>query len=84
MTVTTLEAPAEPALKTSYDVVPYTSHPFAQTDPRRLYAIARMFGLKPTPPARGRRQDQAEPGSTDHRHRDGRQVDGLKPGQGKP
>ncbi|WP_146118891.1 methyltransferase regulatory domain-containing protein [Blastopirellula marina] len=36
------------ASNTSYDIVPYPSHPFRQTHPERLYAMARMFGLTPT------------------------------------
>lgn len=35
------------ASNTSYDIVPYPSHPFRQTHPERLYAMARMFGLTP-------------------------------------
>jgi methyltransferase-like protein/trans-aconitate methyltransferase len=35
--------------KTTYDDVPYTSLPYAQTHPDRLAALARLFGLKPPP-----------------------------------
>lgn len=35
--------------KTTYDVIPYTSHPFAQTHPERLATLGRLFGLKPAP-----------------------------------
>jgi len=34
---------------TSYDEVPYTSYPFAQSHPDRLKTVAKLFGL-PTPP----------------------------------
>lgn len=33
----------------SYDEVPYESHPYAQTHPSRLFVIATLFGLDPTP-----------------------------------
>lgn len=39
---------------TSYDEVPYASHPFAQTHPSRLFTIGTLFGLRPTPPQRCR------------------------------
>ncbi len=38
----------------NYDRVPYTSHPFAQTQPARLAAIATLFGLTPPPIATAR------------------------------
>ncbi|GLS44968.1 methyltransferase regulatory domain-containing protein [Methylobacterium brachythecii] len=38
----------------SYDEVPYTSRAFPATDPRRLSAIARLFGLNPPSPAKAR------------------------------
>ncbi|MCE4226448.1 methyltransferase domain-containing protein [Methylobacterium sp. C25] len=38
----------------SYDEVPYTSRAFPATDPRRLSAIARLFGLNPPSPAEAR------------------------------
>ena len=34
---------------TSYDEVPYESHPYAQTHPSRLAVVARLFGLTPPP-----------------------------------
>lgn len=54
MSTATIEAPANRDMTTSYDVVPYTSNPFAQTDPRRLFAIAKMFSLNPVDPAKAR------------------------------
>jgi SAM-dependent methyltransferase len=39
---------------TAYDVVSYPCHPFAQTHPDRLAAIATMMGLSPTPVERCR------------------------------
>ena len=41
--------PAAPP--TSYDEVPYDSHPYAQTHPSRLHAVATLFGLTPPPVA---------------------------------
>ncbi len=38
--------------KSTYDDVPYTSLPFAQTHPDRLAALARLFGLE-SPPLEG-------------------------------
>jgi methyltransferase-like protein/cyclopropane fatty-acyl-phospholipid synthase-like methyltransferase len=38
----------------SYDEIPYPSHPFKQTHPERLYTIARLFGMDPTPPPEAR------------------------------
>lgn len=35
------------AVKTSYDRIPYKSHPFPQSHPDRLATIATLFGLKP-------------------------------------
>jgi hypothetical protein len=32
---------------TSYDEVPYESHPYPQTHPSRLVAVATLFGLRP-------------------------------------
>ena len=34
---------------TSYDEVPYESHPYPQTHPSRLAAVATLFGLRPPP-----------------------------------
>lgn len=34
---------------TSYDVVPYTCHPYQQSHPDRLASIATLFGLSPPP-----------------------------------
>ncbi|MFO0846946.1 MAG: class I SAM-dependent methyltransferase [Gemmataceae bacterium] len=45
--------PAAPS-NTSYDEVPYDSHPFAQTHPSRLFTIGTLFGLRPTPVQRCR------------------------------
>jgi methyltransferase-like protein/2-polyprenyl-3-methyl-5-hydroxy-6-metoxy-1,4-benzoquinol methylase len=39
---------------TSYDAVPYESHPFAQTHPDRLATVATLLGLAPPPVARCR------------------------------
>jgi methyltransferase-like protein/SAM-dependent methyltransferase len=39
---------------TSYDTIPYESHPFAQTHPDRLATVATLFGLKPSPVERCR------------------------------
>ena len=38
----------------SYDEVPYDSHPFLQTHPSRLFTVATLFGLRPTPVQRCR------------------------------
>ena len=46
-------APAPPTAR-SYDEVPYTSMPFAQTHPSRLYALGTLFGLTPAPPQKCR------------------------------
>ncbi|OQY60083.1 MAG: hypothetical protein B6245_03375, partial [Desulfobacteraceae bacterium 4572_88] len=35
--------------QTSYDEVPYESHPFAQSHPDRLATLGRLFGMSPTP-----------------------------------
>lgn len=43
---------ARTALK--YDLLPYTSNPFPQTQPARLGAIARLFGVEPKPLANAR------------------------------
>jgi len=37
------------AADSSYDEVPYDSHPFAQTHPSRLFTVATLFGLRPAP-----------------------------------
>src|SRR5262249_23075469 len=34
---------------TSYDEVPYESHSYSQSHPSRLFTIATLFGLRPTP-----------------------------------
>ncbi|HET6327572.1 MAG TPA: class I SAM-dependent methyltransferase [Planctomycetaceae bacterium] len=39
---------------TSYDRVPYRSHPFTQTHPNRLASIARLMGMNPPSPERCR------------------------------
>ena len=33
-------------VRSQYDQVPYTSHPFSQTAPEHLVAVAHLFGLK--------------------------------------
>jgi methyltransferase-like protein len=38
----------------TYDEVPYESHPFQQTHPSRLFTVATLFGLRPTPVTRCR------------------------------
>lgn len=38
---------AEPAF--SYDLVPYTSYPYARTHPDRLETVGRLFGMDPAP-----------------------------------
>jgi cyclopropane fatty-acyl-phospholipid synthase-like methyltransferase len=40
--------------RTSYDEVPYESHPFPQTHPDRLATIATLLGLRPPPVQRCR------------------------------
>lgn len=35
--------------ETTYDLVPYTSHPFPQTHPDRLATVATLLGLSPPP-----------------------------------
>ncbi|MEK6257902.1 MAG: class I SAM-dependent methyltransferase [Planctomycetota bacterium] len=40
--------------QTSYDRVPYKSHPFPQTHPDRLATIATLFGMRPAPVERCR------------------------------
>ena len=42
------------AIGTSYDEVPYESHPYPQSHPDRLATIATLFGMKPAPIARCR------------------------------
>ena len=41
--------PDAPPPATSYDEVPYESHPYPQTHPSRLAAVATLFGLNPPP-----------------------------------
>jgi SAM-dependent methyltransferase len=38
----------------AYDLIPYSSHPMAQTHPDRLAALAILFGMEPAPVARCR------------------------------
>lgn len=40
--------------RTSYDEVPYESHPFAQTHPDRLRTVATLLGMRPAPASRCR------------------------------
>ena len=42
-------SPPAPPTDSSYDEVPYESHPFAQTHPSRLFTVATLFGLRPAP-----------------------------------
>jgi methyltransferase-like protein/ubiquinone/menaquinone biosynthesis C-methylase UbiE len=42
------------AARTSYDEVPYPSHPFAQTHPDHLATLATLLGLRPPPADRCR------------------------------
>ena len=42
------------AVGTSYDDVPYESHPYPQSHPDRLATIATLFGMKPAPIAKCR------------------------------
>lgn len=44
----------EQCVQTSYDRVPYKSHPFSQTHPDRLATIATLLGLQPPPVATAR------------------------------
>lgn len=46
------ERAAVAAVATSYDEVPYESHPYPQSHPDRLATIATLFGMAPTPVAR--------------------------------
>jgi len=43
-----------PPPSNSYDEVPYASHPYPQTHPSRLFTVATLFGLAPTPVERCR------------------------------
>ncbi len=47
-------APTQPATAASYDAVPYTSMPFSQTHPSRLFALGTLFGLTPAQPQKCR------------------------------
>lgn len=49
----TTEANAQLA-NSSYDVVPYPSHPFRQTHPDKLYTVAKLFGLEAAMPEKAR------------------------------
>lgn len=44
-----LSTPPTTAVASSYDEVPYESHPFAQTHPSRLFVVGTLFGMRPTP-----------------------------------
>jgi SAM-dependent methyltransferase len=48
--VTALPDPRRSELASPYDVVPYPSHPFAQTHPDRLAALGKLFRIEPSPP----------------------------------
>ena len=55
--MTQLESTATVEKKTgdsTYDEIPYPSHPFRQTHPDRLEAIGRLFGMNPKPPHQSR------------------------------
>ena len=41
---------AGPHGPSTYDRIPYESHPFVQTHPDRLATVARLFGMSPAPP----------------------------------
>src|SRR5207249_103652 len=43
----TVESAMPDSSPTSYDEVPYESHPFPQTHPDRLATVATLLGLKP-------------------------------------
>jgi methyltransferase-like protein/2-polyprenyl-3-methyl-5-hydroxy-6-metoxy-1,4-benzoquinol methylase len=45
--VTTQDQPEHPAAPSSNDETPYQSHPFPQSQPARLAAMATLFGLTP-------------------------------------
>ena len=47
-------ASASDSTATSYDRVPYKSHPFRQSHPDRLAVIATLHGMLPTPIERAR------------------------------
>ncbi len=47
-------ATAASAQPYSYDLVPYESQPFAQSEPDAVAAMARLFGLSPVPPEKAR------------------------------
>ena len=49
-----VQAGSAPAQPYSYDLVPYESQPFAQSQPDQIAAMARLFGLSPVPPERAR------------------------------
>jgi methyltransferase-like protein/cyclopropane fatty-acyl-phospholipid synthase-like methyltransferase len=42
-------ASTETEITTSYDEIPYESHPFPQSHPDRLATIGKMFGMNPAP-----------------------------------
>jgi len=42
------------ATEASYDAIPYASLPVTSSHPDRLYNVAKLFGLDPTPPERAR------------------------------
>ncbi|MGC9216726.1 methyltransferase regulatory domain-containing protein [Acidithiobacillus sp.] len=52
--MTTQDQPEQPAAPSAYDETPYQSHPFPQSQPARLAAMATLFGLTP-PDIRGAR-----------------------------
>lgn len=45
--MTTQDQPGHPATPSAYDETPYQSHPFSQSQPARLAAMATLFGLTP-------------------------------------
>lgn len=52
--MTTQGQPEHPATPSAYDETPYQSHPFPQSQPARLAAMATLFGLTPPDPRRAR------------------------------
>ncbi len=47
-------APADLRVQTSYDQVPYPSHPYSASHPDRMFSMARVFGVNATPPENAR------------------------------
>ncbi len=49
-----IESDSSLGSSTSYDQVPYPSHPYAASHPDRLFSIGKIFGLRPPTPERAR------------------------------